>query len=150
MNRPDCQHPSAFCLMMFRTPDRAIEEAVWNSRDMAVPDKIPHGKFELDHVDAHRDEFRPFHVPRVGSRIFIDPVLDKAEANAEAFYAEHQHDKGFAEEFGHGPREAIAKIVTIQVKKLEADGVKPAPVLVTVTADLAAKIQARLEKRGAR
>lgn len=150
MNRGDCRYPSAFCVMTFRTKDRNVEEVIWNSRDQAVPPKIPHGQVELEHVDPHRDEFRPFHVPRVGSRIFIDPVLDKAEAAAEAFFAEHQHDKGFAEEFGYNPREALAQLVERQLQKLEETGVKPAAVLVTVTAEMAAKIQARLEKRGIR
>lgn len=149
MNRPDCKHPSAFCLMTFRTKDRVIEETVWNSRDMVVPDKIPHGKYQLDHVDSHRDEFKPFLVPRVGSRIFISPVLDKVEAAAEATFAERQHDEEFKKEFGDNPRETIAKLVELGLKNLE-EGVKPVPVLATVTVEMAAKIRERLEKRGIR
>ena len=150
MNRGDCHHPSAFCLLTFRTPGRDVEEVIWNSRDQAVPASISHGEITLHHVDAHRDEFRPYHVPTVGRRIFIDPVLDRAEAAAEAFFAEHQHDKGFANEWGHNQRDAIAKLIAHELQKLKAEGVEPAAVLVTVTADMAAKIQARLEKRGAR
>lgn len=149
MNRPDCKHPSAFCLMQFQTPDRSVEETVWNSRDMLVPQKIVRGKTELLHVDAHRDDFKPYHVPRVGTRIFIDPVLDKAEASAEAFYAEHHTDADFAKKFGEDRRDAIAKIVDVQLKTLADDGAKAGAVLVVVTPEIAARIQARLQKRGA-
>ncbi len=150
MNRPDCKHPSAFCTLRYQTKDRNVEEVVWNSRDMAVPDEIKVGKLDLAHADAHRDEFKPFNVPRIGSRMWIDPVMDKAEALADEYFAEHQHDEGFEKEFGDNPREAMAKIVAQQLKALEETAVKRGPVLVVVTADHAARIEARLQKRGAR
>ncbi len=150
MNRPDCKFPSAFCTMRYQTKDRNVEETVWNSRDMAVPDELPMGKLTLAHADAHRDEFKPFHVPRVGSRMWIDPVMDKAEAAGEAYFAEHQHDEGFEKEYGDNPREQLAKIVALQLKALEETAVKRGPVLVVVTAEAAARIEARLQKRGVR
>ena len=150
MNRPDCKHPSAFCTMRYQTPDRNVEETVWNSRDMAVPDEVTVGKLKLAHVDAHRDEFKPFHVPRVGSRMWIDPVMDKAEAAAAEYFAEHQHDDDFAKEFGDNERDALAKIVALELKKLEDTAVKRGPVLVVVTADLATKVEAKLKKKGVR
>lgn len=148
MNRKETTHPSAFCLMTFRTLNRNVEEVVWNSRDMAVPDKIPHGKIELDHVDPHRDEFKPFHVPRVGTRMFIDPVLDKAEAWSAEFYAEHEHDEDFGKQFTGERHEILAKLVAEQLGRMQETGIKRGPVLVVVTADLVAKVQARLAKRG--
>lgn len=150
MNRPDCKHPSAFCTMRYQTKDRNVEETVWNSRDMVVPDEITVGKLVLAHADAHRDEFKPFLVPRIGSRMWCDPVLDRAEVAAEIYFAEHQHDEGFEKEWGDNPREVMEKIVAAEIKKMEETIAKRGPVLVIVTADHAARITARLQKRGAR
>lgn len=135
--------------MRYQTPDRNVEETVWNSRDQAVPDKITVGRLELHHADAHRDEFKPFHVPRPGTRMWIDPLLDKAEAAAAEFYAEHQHDEGFAAEFGETERAALAKL-TAQFLEKSKETLKPGPVLVVVTATHAARIEAALAKKGAR
>lgn len=150
MNRPDCRAASPWCTMRYQTKDRNVEEVVWNSRDMEVPEEITVGRLTLAHADAHRDEFKPFLVPRVGSRMWIDPVLDRAEAAADEWFAEHQHDEGFAKEFGDNAREALAKIVARELKRLEETAVKRGPVLVVVTAEAAARIEARLQKRGAR
>lgn len=149
MHRNDCKHPSALCTLRYQTPDRNVEETVWNSRDQAVPDTIKLGKLELKHSDAHRDEFKPYHVPRPGTRMWVNPLLDKAEAAAAEHYATHQHDEGFAAEYGETEREALAKLTAKFAEEFGKE-MKGEPVLALVTSAHAARITAALVKRGAR
>lgn len=79
------QHPDAFKMVHYRAEDDldAIE-AVWNSRDGVVPRRIglPDGRIArraLRHQDFVDPDFRP----QVGTRVFIDLTVERAEQIAE-------------------------------------------------------------------
>ena len=84
MNRfstpPRYLHAEAFSLMLYESEDHSIKEWLWNSRDAVTPFCISSkdGKVELIHQRWSLDQRRPFHVPAVGDRIFIN--LTKARA----------------------------------------------------------------------
>jgi hypothetical protein len=76
--------------------------------------------------------------------MWIDPLLDRAELRAAERFAAEQHDDGFAETYGASEREALAKLAAEELAELEQT-VKRAPILVIVTAALAAQIEAGLQ-----
>ncbi len=68
-------HPEAWALMSYQTPDRRARERLWNSRDGVTP-FIVRSKGEalaMEHVAYSCD---PAHIPEVGDRIFVDATIE--------------------------------------------------------------------------
>lgn len=90
--KSEYQHPEAFCLMKYRTPDGA-EEIIWNSRNGVTPFVVrtPDGR-EATHVEWRTDVRAPMHMPRIGDRIFVDLAEARAREIAAArveFFWDH-------------------------------------------------------------
>lgn len=73
-------HKEAFCLMMYESDDGSIMEWIWNSRDGVTPFSVSSlsGETMLTHTDFYRDLRAPFHVPPIGSRVFVDLTEQRA------------------------------------------------------------------------
>jgi hypothetical protein len=75
VGKEEYNHKEAFCLMTYRCQDCGHEERIWNSRDGVTPFGMTclkcHGHNML-HVDWHRDECNPHHIPEPGQGVWID------------------------------------------------------------------------------
>lgn len=71
-------HGEAFCLMLYANEDRTVTETLWNSRDGVTP-FILHSVdgVEMSHVDWQKDYREPGHIPKVGTRMFVDLTKEK-------------------------------------------------------------------------
>jgi hypothetical protein len=133
-------HREAFCLMLYENEETGRLEWLWNSRDGVTPFVISdaEGGGEMKHVDWFRDVRALFHVPSVGSRIFVDMTEARARAlaarNAERWFEE---DGATARE-RYGSAEELAK-------KLASSYLEPkgAPDVLIVNSAMQAEFRSR-------
>jgi hypothetical protein len=125
-------HREAFCLMWYQDTD-GNRERIWNSRDGVTPFSIRSRQgLDATHVDWDRDEWRPFHIPEVGDRIFVDLTVERATEYRTRWYDRNCSDPECKDDFLtlFPDREAAIN------QSAESDAKMGAPDLVTVTPEM--------------
>ena len=71
-------HGEAFMLMNYESTDGKVKEVLWNSRDGVTP-FILHSVdgVEMAHTDWDHDKRERGHIPKVGTRMFVDLTKEK-------------------------------------------------------------------------
>lgn len=134
-------HVEAFCLMTYADKE-GKEEVIWNSRDGVTPFVLyaRSGKGEMQHVRWHEDQYAPYHVPDIGSRIFVSMTWEKAKEYAERRIS-NLNRKEIRATFGSREK-AIARIAD----SIYVNG--EAPLIVEVDQELHQLFKARAKREG--
>lgn len=142
------KYAEAFLLMLYRNPKTGREEWLWNSRDGVTPFMIgdPEGG-DMQHVEWWRDVRAPYYVPQVGSRIFVDMTQEEATRIATMRIDAAINDFGVEFLPENGREEAIAdsaeNIMGKPSDPAYKDSWDPAPLIISVTAEVRDEIRAR-------
>jgi hypothetical protein len=113
---PRFAHAEAFMVMLYESEDGRVAELVWNSRDGVTPFCIRSmdGRAELRHARWEHDMRRPWHVPLVGSRVFVDVTPARAEEMARAqvdrYWDTPEVGMKHATDLWKTPEEAVARL----------------------------------------
>lgn len=153
----DCNHDhgEGYNLMLYASDDRRITKRVWNARNGVTPFVIGWEGVELAHIDWHRDEKRPHHVPEIGDLVFVNLTIERAR----------EFRRSYVEKFWDGPyamserwetkEEAVEELAQADMKRGQdplaegpSDPCRP-PDMVQVDEELQRKIVARLQRRTA-
>jgi len=127
------KYKEGFCLMQYESADGQTRETIWNSRNGVTPFAVVSiDGVHMQHVDWHEDKFAPYHVPSVGSRIFVDLTPENAHQQAVAYVEKYWDWDGGAKMKDHysDKETAIQGFVEIWT----AD--KGSPTIIEVTEEL--------------
>jgi len=122
------RHIEAFRLMLYSSPDGAIIETIWNSRDGVTPYIVSakDGVTELRHVLWGGDPYAPHHVPNLGDRVFVDLSLRDADELARQAVEHYWNDP-------HVPWSAQLESKEKAIERVRAEMCRPgAPAIVSV------------------
>jgi hypothetical protein len=121
------RHAEAFCLMLYRSKDGAVEEWIWNSRDGVTPFSVmsKDKTTELRHVDWHRDQLLVDHAPKIGDRVFVDLTAEASRERAKEFVLKFWERSSLLRHAYVTKEEAIETIARARMRK-------DAPMIVTV------------------
>jgi hypothetical protein len=128
--------------MKYQCKATGISEIIWNSRDAVTP----FGITMLDgsegvHVEWQNDKYAPWHVPKIGDRIFVNLSLDHASVSRMEFverfwdHPEVPMCKEFANKW-----DAISKLAAADVASF---GIGTTPHVVVVDEWILADLQSR-------
>lgn len=133
-----CTQAEAFCLMLYRD-ERGNEEWIWNSRDAVTPFCISlRNGNEAMHVEWSRDRFDPWHVPKVGDRIFVNLTMEHARGYRRTYVERWWDDAAHGEAMSaryESKEDAVEKLARADYESFGA-GVTPS--LAEVTEELLA------------
>lgn len=135
-------HGEAFALMLYRDDTTGREEWIWNSRDGVTP----FGVEGMKHADWFRDVRAPWHLPPIGSRIFVDLTVERAHEHAVTVYERYASDPEYRADFLARSPDRDAFIASKAREMLEYGG-GGSPDLVVVTPELHALFAARQPER---
>lgn len=139
------KQPEGFCLMKYRAEDGSCEEIIWNSRDGVTPFIVASrdGK-PMQHVDWEGDRYAPHHIPKVGSRVFVDATMESCIEGRRAFAERHWNDPKYPmSERWESKAQAIGELAHTDLMAFAPH----TPRLVEVTDEIAAFFTARAARR---
>lgn len=148
------RHAEAFMVMRYESETGRHSELIWNSRDGITPFCVmPRGSSEraemMRHVDFRGDRCRPFHVPPIGSRIFVNLTIDRARELRRGWYEKAKDSESWRPYLeGEDPAELIEKLAQGDFKSFGA-GTSPDLIVVTeaISLTFARKAEAAEERR---
>lgn len=140
-------HAEAFMVMRYEGAG-GRREWIWNSRDGITPFCVQSadGQVDLQHGNWHLDRYDPFHVPAIGSRIFVDMTEEIARPRAVAYVDRHWDDDEMPMS-SHPMFASLGKTGAVEhfVKEWVADWGGHSPCVVVVSEALHAQFKARAE-----
>lgn len=146
--RPKHRSAEAYSVMRYEGVG-GRREWIWNSRDGVTPFTVLSiDGVEMHHGNWHLDRYEPFHIPAVGSRIFVDMTEEFARPKA-AQYVERHWDNAELPMSRHPTFSALGKDGAVEhfVRQWISDWGGHSPCVVVVTDAMQALFKARSENR---